>query len=168
MTNEDIMDVFKAQKEVGNKYITPLTTLYAQLFCTIAEELITQCGEEGGKALINAVQKFGEKRGRKRAEIVKSLGKENSLKNFFIYGDSDDMSELKLRLKLIDGNPEIIVRDCAFCNGCKEWGKEEYGNIYCEYIDKSMLKGYNPHLKLEMRSFLTKGDKNCILEFYSP
>jgi hypothetical protein len=161
------MDVLKAQKEVGNKYKSHLTALYAQLFCTIAEEVIVQWGEEGRKAIINSVKKFGERRGKKRAEVVESLGKEKSLKNFFIYGDSDDMSDLKFKLKIIDGNLEILVRDCVFCNGCKEWGKEEYGKLYCENIDKSILKEYNPNLKLEMRSILTKGDKNCVFQFYS-
>ncbi|MFW9946381.1 MAG: L-2-amino-thiazoline-4-carboxylic acid hydrolase, partial [Candidatus Odinarchaeota archaeon] len=98
-------------------------------------------------------------------EIVKSQGKELNLKNFFIYGDLDAKNTLKYKPKIVDGNLEIVGRDCVFCNGCKEWEKLEYGQIYCEYIDISILKGYNPILKIEVPSTLTKGNKRCILRY---
>jgi len=160
------MDVFKAKKEVGDKYQSHLFEKYAILFCTIAEEVISQFGDEGRKAIINSVKKYAEARGSKVAKLVQSLGKERSLKNYFIYGDSDDMSVMKFRLKIINGNIEITARECLFCNACRDSGKEEYGKLYCEHSDKSLLRGYNPNIKLEVPSILTRGDKNCIFKFY--
>ena len=49
--------------------------------------------------------------------------------------------------------------------GIETLDKVEYGKIYCEYIDVSILKGYNPNLKIEVPSTLTKGDKKCILRY---
>ena len=159
------MDVLNGQTEVGSRYKTHFFAMFSQLFCTITEEVIFEFGEKGREVIGTAIKKYGEERGRRIAEIVKSLGKELNLKNFFIYGDLDSKNTLKYKLNIVDGNLEIIGRDCVFCNGCKEWDKLEYGKLYCEYIDVSILKGYNPDLKIEVPSTLTKGDKKCVLKY---
>ena len=155
------MEVLNAQTEVGNKYKTHFFAMFAQLLCTIAEEVINQFGDDGREAIAKAVIKYGEERGRRIAELVKSLGKELNLKNFFIYSDLDSRSILKYKPKIVDGNPELIIRDCVYCNACREWGKEEYGKIYCEYVDVAILKGYNPDLILELPARMMLGDKKC-------
>ena len=73
ITNEDFMEVLKGQKEVGNRYKTHFFSMFSHLFSTIAEEVITQFGDEGRKAIGEAVRKFGEERGQKIAKLVKSL-----------------------------------------------------------------------------------------------
>lgn len=164
-TNNDLMEVLNGQIEVGSKYKSHFFAMFAQLFCVIAEVIISEFGDKGREVMGDAVKKYGEERGRRIAEIVKSQGKELDLKNFFIYSDLDAKSTLKYTPKIVDGNLEIVGRDCVFCNGCKEWDKVEYGQIYCEYIDISILKGYNPNLKIEVPSTLTKGNKRCILRY---
>jgi len=164
-TNDDLLEVLDRQKEVGIKYKTHFFAMFSHLFCTIAEEVINNFGDEGKKAIANAVKKFGAERGRRIANLVKSLGKELTLKNFFIYSDLNTSETTKYKVKIIDGNLEITIRDCVFCNGCKEWDKLEYGKIYCEYIDESILKAYNPSLNFEITSILTKGDKKCIQRY---
>lgn len=159
------MEVLKGQQEVGNKYKTHFFAMFSQLFCTIAEEIINQFGDKGRDAIGEAVKKYGEERGRRVGELVKSVGKDKNLKNFFIYSDLDIKNTAKYRPKIIDGDVIIELRDCVFCNGCKDWDKLEYGKIYCEYIDKSTLKGYNPNLRIEVPATLTKGDKKCILRY---
>ncbi|MFX0073328.1 MAG: L-2-amino-thiazoline-4-carboxylic acid hydrolase [Candidatus Hermodarchaeota archaeon] len=160
-TSDDLMEVLSAQKEVGNKYKTHFFAMFSQLLCTITEEIINKFGEEGREAIANSIKKYGLERGKRIAKLVESLGKELNLKNFFIYGDLDSKSILKYKPKIVDGNVEIIIRDCVFCNGCKEWGKEEYGKIYCEYIDHAVLEGYNPKLFLELPARMMLGDKKC-------
>ena len=164
-TNDDLIEVLNGQTKVGSKYKSHFFAMFAQLFCTIAEVIISEFADKGREAMVNAVKKYGEERGRRIAEIVKSQGKELNLKNLFIYGDLDAKSTLKYTLKIVDGNIEIVGRDCVFYNGCKEWDKVEYGQIYCEYIDTSILKGYNPNLKIEVPSTLTKGNKRCVLRY---
>lgn len=164
-SNDDLIEILNGQKAVGNRFKSHFFSMFSQLFCTIAEEVITEFGEKGKEVIGNAVKTYGEERGKRIAELVKSLGKEPNLKNFFIYGDLDSKSTLKYKPKIVDGNLEIVGRDCIFCKGCKEWDKLDYGQIYCEFIDKSILKGYNPDLKIEVPSTLTKGDKKCILRY---
>ena len=159
------MAVLNVQTEVGNKFKKHFFAMFSQLFCTIAEEVINQFGEKGKIVIEKAVETYGTERGKRIALVVKSLGKELTLKNFFIYGDLDSRSILKYKPKIVEGNAEIIVRDCVFCNGCKEWDKLDYGKIYCEFIDKAVLKGYNPELVIEVPSIMTFGDKKCILRY---
>ncbi len=64
-TNDDLLEVLKGQKEVGNKYKTHFFAMFSQLFCTIAEEIISKFGDEGKEAIANSVRKFGEERGRR-------------------------------------------------------------------------------------------------------
>ena len=159
------MDTLKEMGEIGNRYKIDLFNLFARLFCTLTEEVISQFREGGKEAIINAVKKFGERRGKEIAEIVKSLGKELTLKNYFVYSTFDAGQTTKYKVNIVDGNVELIIRECVFCDGCKDWDKLEYGKIYCDYIDEAILKGYNPNLKIEVSSILTHGDKRCIQKY---
>ena len=138
-TNDDLLDVLREQQNIGNKYKINSFNFFARLFCVISEEVITQFEEKGKEVIIKSVKKFGEWRGREIAEIVKSQGKDLSLKNFFIYSTFDASQTTKYKINIVDGNVEVIIRDCVFCNGCKDWDKLEYGRIYCEYIDGAIL-----------------------------
>jgi len=164
-TNDDLLEVLKGQREVGNKYKTHFFAMFSQLFCTIAEEIISKFGDDGKEAIASSVKKFGEERGRRIAKLVRSLGKELTLKNFFIYSDLEGGETAKYKIKIVDGKVEIVIRECVFFNGCKEWDKLDYGIIYCEYIDKSIMKAYNPALKFEHSSLLTKGDNRCVQRY---
>lgn len=159
------MEVLNGQKEVGDKYKIHFFNFFAKMFCTVAEEVITQFGDDGKEAIIKAVKKYGERRGREIAELVKSLGKELTLKNYFIYSTFDARQTTKYKPKIVDGNVEVVIRQCVFCEGCKDWDKLEYGEIFCDYIDEAILRGYNPKLKFEIPSSLTRGDRRCIQKY---
>lgn len=159
------MDTLKEMEEVGKKYKINLFNFFARIFCTLAEETISQFGEKGKETIIYAIKKFGERRGKEIAEIVKSLGKELTLKNYFIYSTFDSEQTTKYKINLVDGNVELIIRKCVFCDGCKDWDKLGYGKIYCDYIDEAILKGYNPDLKIEVPKALTRGDKRCVQRY---
>ncbi|UCC19738.1 MAG: L-2-amino-thiazoline-4-carboxylic acid hydrolase [Promethearchaeota archaeon] len=164
-TNEDLMDTLKEMGEVGNKYKIDLFNFFARLFCTLSEEIISKFGESGKEAIISGVKKFGEKRGNEIAEIVKSLGKELTLKNYFIYTTFDAGETTKYKVNIVDGNVELKITKCVFCDGCKDWDKLKYGRIYCDYIDEAILKDYNPNLKIEVPYMLTRGDKHCVQRY---
>jgi hypothetical protein len=166
LTVDDMIETLKEMEEVGDQYKDHLMSMQAQLFCTMAEEVISRFGEPGRDAIIEAVERAGEIRGRKIAELVKSLGKELDLKNFFIYHPFDT-TNLTFTPEIVDGNLKITIAKCPFAQGCKDWGKEEYGKIYCEHIDKAMLRGYNPDLVYELSSNLTRGDKVCVQKYIS-
>ncbi|MFW9785566.1 MAG: L-2-amino-thiazoline-4-carboxylic acid hydrolase, partial [Candidatus Heimdallarchaeota archaeon] len=82
-----------------------------------------------------------------------------------IYNTFDSQQTAKYKTNIVDGNVEVVIRSCVFCDGCKDWDKQEFGKIYCEYIDTAILKGYNPNIKFQLESSLTHGDKSCIQRY---
>ncbi|MFX1317016.1 MAG: L-2-amino-thiazoline-4-carboxylic acid hydrolase [Promethearchaeota archaeon] len=159
------MDTFNEQKKVGDQYKLHFFDFFAKFFCILSEKVITRFGEQGKETIIEAIKKYGERRGKDIAKIVKSLGKELTLKNYYVYNTFDTRQTAKYKLNIVEGNIEAIIRDCVFCNGCKDWDMLEYGKIYCDYIDEAVLKGYNPDLNIEVPTTLTKGDKRCIQRY---
>ncbi len=159
------MHALKEQKELGERYKIHFFNFFARLFCTAAEEVITRFGESGREAIIETVKKFGVRRGQEIAKIVNSLGKELTLKNFLVYSTFDTRQTAKYKINLVDGNVEVVIRDCVFFNGCKDWDKLEYGKFYCDYVDEAILRGYNPKLKFEIPSTLTQGNRRCIQRY---
>jgi len=161
-----LLEALTEQKEIGNKYKIHNFNLFARLFCTVSEEVITRFGEEGKKAIIKAVKQFGKRRGKEIADLVTSKGKELTLKNFIVFNTFDSTDTAKYKINIIDGNVEIVIRGCVFCDGCEDWNKKEFGKIYCEYIDEAIMQGYNPDIKFELVSSLTHGDKRCIQRYF--
>lgn len=53
------MLILKGQKEVGPKYKSHFFSMFSQLFCTIAEEVISQFGNKGREAIVESVKKYG-------------------------------------------------------------------------------------------------------------
>ena len=135
------------------------------MFCTISEGVISCFGEDGKSVIIDAVKQFGKKRGEEIAELVKSKGKELTLQNFFIYNTFDSQETAKYKINIIDGNVEVVIRNCIFCDGCQDWNKQEFGTFYCEHIDAAVLEGYNPAIKFELVSSLVRGDKHCVQRY---
>ncbi len=135
------------------------------MFCSISEEVINSFGEKGREAIVRAVQQFGKRRGEEIRQLVISKGKELTLKNFLVYNTFDSSETTKYKIEIVEGNVEVVIRSCVFCDGCKDWGKEDVGKIYCEHVDTAILNGYNPDIKFEMPSSLTSGDKRCIQRY---
>ena len=160
-----MLEALTEQKEIGNKYKINNFNLFARLFCTISEEVITRFGEEGKIAIVESVKQFGKRRGKEIAELVIFKGKPLTLKNFMVYSTFDSADTAKYKMNIIDGNVEVVIRSCIFCEGCEDWGKKEFGKIYCEFIDEAIMEGYNPDIKFELASSLTHGDKHCIQRY---
>jgi hypothetical protein len=119
----------------------------------------------GKNAIVTSVKQFGKRRGKEIAELVKSKGKELTLKNFMIYNTFNSSDTAKYKINIVEGNVEVVIRSCIFCDGCEDWDKKEFGKIYCEYIDQAIMEGYNPDIKFELLSSLTHGEKRCIQRY---
>ncbi len=82
--------------------------------------------------------------------------------NFFIY--SEWISEPEdFFIKNTEINPNYVsnVFKCPWNTLWRKEKLEEYGYIYCLEIDKAILYGFNPKLKIEVNSLLSKGDSQC-------
>lgn len=135
------------------------------MFSSVAKFVIEELGvEKGEKLLKNAIGYFGEERGKKIANRIKSEGKPLTFKNWLIYTDIDS-SNFRPIVGVENGDFIAKIKHCTFYNAAKEWGLEEYACIYCKYVDYKILDGYNPDVKLILNNLQTTGKNQCIFRY---
>ncbi len=162
---ETLGAALQERAETGGRYLTEPLAQLGQLFATLAAEMIESCGEEGREAVVRAVERFGEERGRRLAELVKSEGREATFANFLIFNDLDT-SDLAMVPSLEEGELRLEISSCPFAAACEKWDLSEFGRLYCEHVDAAIMRGYNPRLyeTVSLQS-LTAGADKCILVY---
>jgi len=151
--------------EKGKDYISAPLAMQAKLFGFIAKEIIERFGDEGEKAVIEAVKKFGEERGRRMAQAVTSDGREPSFASFLVCSDLDT-SYHEMVPHVEEGAVRVEISYCPFADACKEWGVEDYGKLFCGNIDAAIMRGYNPErYETVCEQNLTEGAETCIIVY---
>lgn len=151
--------------EKGQDYIAAPLAMQGKLFGFIAREIIERFGQEGEEAIIEAVKRFGEERGRRMAQAVESEGREASFASFLVCSDLDT-SYHEMVPHIEEGAVRVEISYCPFAEACKEWGVEEYGKLFCEYIDGAIMQGYNPErYETICEQNLTEGAETCIIVY---
>ncbi len=149
----------------GKKFHTPGFGLAAQLFASTAREVLKELGPEKGEALLKrAVESFGRERGRRIAATVTGKEKPLSLRNWIIHTDIDP-SNFPAKPDFPDGDLRAKVKDCAFIRAAERWGMKEYAAIYCKYADYAILDGYNPDVKLVLKTRHETGEDHCVFRY---
>lgn len=146
----------------GSEFVFKLT---GHIFGIAAKALIEKIGEEKAESILKeVVETFGEGRGRQIAERVKAQAKPLTFKNFLIHTDMDSSNVTPdIKPSIEDGKLVLDIPYCAFNQGARDAGFGEYAYYYCKYIDKAIIRGYNPDIKLEVSHNLSKGDDHCRL-----
>ncbi len=143
-------------------YIEDHALLYG-LMGKHAEEL---CGEKGIRALEDATVLYGRERGLRMAMRAEKNGDELSMRNYLIYGEwTDDRGLCSSRVALLAPRYRTESLRCEWCNTWDCYGLMKYGRIYCTYIDKNLVKGFNPQNELLIDGSLSKGDPCCGFEW---
>jgi predicted ArsR family transcriptional regulator len=163
---EYLLDVPQKKEDIGNAYQTPGFGLAAQLFSSVAKFVIERLGEEEGEQLLrDAVEYFGNQRGKRIADRVKEQGKELSFKNWLIYSDIDATENFQPEPSLENGDLFVKVEHCTFYKAAEEWGLGDYAKIYCKYVDYAILNGYNPDVKLILKERQATGTDYCLFHY---
>ena len=150
---------------IGQKYHTPGFGFAAQLFASMAREVIAEMGQDKGEALIKrAVESFGRERGKRIAERVTGKGKPLSLRNWIIYTDIDG-SNFPAKVTFPEGDLEAHVKNCSFIQAADVWGLRDYASLYCKYADYAILDGYNPDVHLTLKSRHETGNDYCAFRY---
>jgi hypothetical protein len=166
LTWEYLGEVLKKKAALEGAQLTPMPSLMGQMFAVFAKAVIDALGKEKGQTVIkDAVQTFGRTRGRRVAERVKAQGLELTFGNFLIYLDLDSSAALDFTPSLEDGNMFLNITRCAFADGAKAFGLDEYFHYYCKWVDNAILEGYNPDLVLEIPQTLSGGADSCIFRY---
>jgi hypothetical protein len=149
----------------GRKYHTPGFGLASQLFAVTAKQILDTLGPGQGEALVRAaVEEFGRGRGQRIAETVKGLGKPLTIKNWLIYSDIDG-SNFQAKASIDDRDLLVEVHRCTFMEAAERWGLKDTARLYCKYVDHAILAGYNPDIRLELRSRHDTGKDFCLFRY---
>jgi hypothetical protein len=153
------------RKFIGERHHTPGFGLAAQLFASMAREVIDTMGpEEGEKLIRRAVESFGRERGSRIAKTVAAKKKPLSLRNWIIYTDISP-SNFPAKAEFPEGDLEARVKDCAFIKAAEQWGLNKYAALYCKYADYAILDGYNPDVHLTLKNRHETGADHCVFRY---
>jgi hypothetical protein len=160
-----LKDVLFKRRLIHDTYHTPGFGFAAQLFAVMSKFIIARLGHEEGQTLIReAVQYFGRERGQRIAEVVKTLGKPLTFKNWLIYTDIDG-SNFEVKPSIDNQDLLAEVHHCTFMAAAEKWGLKDYAALYCKDADYAILAGYNPDIKLDLQSRHESGRDYCLFRY---
>lgn len=167
LDDEKVEEVFhayeKAQKEVGQKAHS-MYAMMAKLFAHVAKCIVDKYGEAGQEAMRKGVATFGEERGRDIARRAAAIGKPNTMDNYLSNYDMGRSDLFEYETLFHPTEIEQTFTKCAFGDQWKKDGMGEYGILYCQMIDPSIAKGYNPNFEVVHDQYVLK-EGTCHFRF---
>lgn len=133
----------------------------AKFYVHLTEEF----GERGKKAFIHATQYYAEQRGRRMAQRAIRDGYDLTYETYLQYGEWVNTqytieNEVSNQSKIEEISPHYLIHihRCPWHAQFKEMGLIEAGHEYCEHLDNSICRGFNPYLTYEVDQTLHKSD----------
>lgn len=139
-------------------------TIMAKLFAHLSKAVVDKFGEEGQDAIREGVRTFGEERGRDIARRAAANGQPNDITSYLPNYDMGRSDLFEYETSYEPQEIEQTFTRCAFGDTWKADGMEEYGILYCQMIDPSIAKGYNPNFEVIHDKYLVK-DGHCHFRF---
>ncbi len=132
------------------------------IFGYLVDETVALCGEEGAKAVREAVRMYGARRGRRMAEKAKQNGYVNNLLGYLLFGEFD-LSEVGnvYTMKRTEPFLEVHMTECFWHKLWTAHGLLEFGKFYCKDIDTSLISGFNGGVRFDAQDRFTTGDNLC-------
>jgi hypothetical protein len=136
---------------------------HAYLFGVIAGEVITAYGERGVDAIAKGTVKYGQQRGQRMAQRTVADGFELSALNYIAYGEwSAEPGEMDFTIPSKNPDVQFCIKKCPWYDVWQEHGLlDQYGYLYCQYVDVALAEGYNPSLQFDVLSTRACGGEVC-------
>ncbi len=138
-------------------------THHALLFGWIAREVILAVGEEVGAPLLRqAVQHYGEQRGRRMALRAQANGDPLTFASYLVYGEWRGPAG-EMVVEVVGATPDLPqrVHRCSWHAAWESRGLMLYGRYYCQAVDEAIARGFNPDLTLEVNGTRSNGAPCC-------
>lgn len=137
---------------------------FAVMYGLIARETIGRFGAEGEAAVREGIREYGLAYGRRLADRAKADGRPNDFVSYSVYGEFD-FSETGNVMDLEQRTPHVVIvfSKCGWCEAWKHKGMLDVGRIYCEEIDRAIIRGFNPAFRFAVDTTLTGGAERCRL-----
>lgn len=127
-----------------------------------------QFGERGVAAFIHATQLYAEQRGSRMAQRAIRDGKPLTFATYQEYGEWKPtqyaIDHDSANLSAVEAwSPDLKTRilRCPWHDEFQELRMLEAGDVYCQYLDRSICRGFNPDITYEVTQNLNSAD-SCI------
>ena len=139
--------------------------VHAYIAAQFYVELTERFGERGKRAFIHGTQYYAEQRGRRMAQRAIRDGKELTYRNYQEYGEwvnteytKENNCSNKTTVENWAPDLELKIVRCPWHTQFKEMGLVEAGHVYCEHLDNSICRGFNPYIQYDVLQTLHKSD----------
>ena len=140
---------------------------HALLFGWMSKAIIERVGEQKGQDVVShATRKYGEERGKRMALRAKAHKQPLNTANFFVYAEYRPISgKMKAKVAEKSRNLTLEAYRCPWVMPGKRTNCSLMVVLYCLDVDKAILHGFNPNLKMQVESTLSGGAEKCRLVY---
>jgi len=141
--------------------------IFAREYIYLARCMVDNYGEDGERALREAIRRFAVDRGRSLREAHLKAGLKINLYNLFTYGDLS--TDPRMRRNKIKLTPQERLSETLVCALYDQWRLMDavaLGRIYCEEVHHAKFGAYAPKSQTNLTQTLTQGDDYCRFSVY--
>lgn len=130
------------------------------------DELKKKYGDKGVAVFCRGAKIYGEQRGNRMAMRSIRDGNDISYDAYFQYGEWRNTPEFA-EIERTTENGVMLSENfkCPWHTAFCEMGMKECGIVYCNIIDRTLVRGFNPELKFDLECTLHES-KTCRLKFH--
>ena len=143
---------------------------HAVMFGLLAEAICKHYGPKADALLLEAVETYGEERGRRMAARCRKNGDPpDDMASYFAYCEWSWPGE-SVRTVNDPDCPHVSYRmlKCPWHTAWRESGLEDVGHFYCRRVDRAILRGFNPAFRLRLSSCLPQNpEEGCAFHWES-
>lgn len=161
---EQTFEAYKKVQENAGREAHTMFAMMAKIFAHITKAVVDQFGEKGQDAVRLGVGSFGEERGRDIARRAAAVGEPNTMDHYLSNYDMGRSELFEYETIFHPTEIEQTFTKCAFAEQWKKDGMGEYGILYCEMIDPSIAKGFNPNFEVIHDQYVLK-EGTCHFRF---
>lgn len=148
------------QKVLTQEQLNNLVSFTALLYYYLASEIVQAFGQDGEKAVIRALEKFGQERGAQIRRKVEEEGLPLSLENLARFYDLPIEAAWRTSIRISPRKGTSLVEYCPFAATWHKRNAEKLGSLYCK-SEEALIKAYNPAVEYEQKKTLLTGDDKC-------
>lgn len=138
---------------------------HAMLYAYLLKNAEDVCGEQAKAASIKGTILYGKERGLRMAMRCMADGRPLTPRNYLIYGEWFD--DRKWSETEPGGLHPFVLNynRCGWHETWKQYGMEQYGAVYCAWVDEALFTGFNPENTLRIDKTRPRGADICSFAF---
>lgn len=137
---------------------------HALMAALIYKHIELECPENSSEVIRKVVSDYGAARGRLARKNTLSQGDPLTVENYFAYKSL--RTEEGVFIENVLQNDSMLkteVTKCCWMDNWRKYDLTEYGKLYCESCDTSMMEAYNPDIPLEIPQLMEHDGKDtCV------